>query len=77
MRKLCGRLACCSREEGEQEGGRPSVFVVEAVHVICCTGSRLRKTGRVSRGKPFWALRYFGPAKVVKERVGRGKGSRI
>ena len=27
---------------------------------------------RVSRGKPFWALRYFGPAKVVKERmVGR------
>jgi hypothetical protein len=35
----------------------PSIFVVEAVHAICCIGSRLRKIGRISRGKPFWACK--------------------
>jgi hypothetical protein len=27
--------------------------------------------------RPILGLRYFGPAKVVKERVGGGEGSRI
>ena len=47
--KMCGRLACLWLGRGKQGVGRPSIFVDEAVHVICCTGSRLRKTRRVSR----------------------------
>jgi hypothetical protein len=54
--EMCGQLAC----HGKQEVGRPSIFVVGAVHVIHCTGSRLRKTGRISCGKPFWACDILG-----------------
>jgi hypothetical protein len=39
---------------------------------MCCTGSRLRKTRRVSRGKPFWACDILGLQQMVKERVGCG-----
>jgi hypothetical protein len=42
------------------------------VYAIYCINSRLRKTGCGSRRKLFWGLRYFGPAKVVKERVDGG-----
>jgi hypothetical protein len=63
---------------GEQEVGRPSIFVVEAVYAICCTGSRLRKARRISRRKPILGPRCFGPAKVAKERVGGSRfGSRL
>jgi hypothetical protein len=58
--KMCGRLACYGMERGKQEVGRPSIFVVEAVHVICRTGSHLRKTECVSRRKPFWACDILG-----------------
>ena len=52
--------------------GRPSVFVVEAVHVIYYTGIRLRNTQRVSRGKPFWVCDILGLQKWLKERVESG-----
>jgi hypothetical protein len=68
VRKLCGRLAGYSREEASRKEGR-LYFVVEVVYVICCIGSRLRKTGRVSRGKPFWACKSG-------EREGKKSGSR-
>jgi hypothetical protein len=58
------------RGEVSRKGGRPSIFVVEVVHAIYCTGSRLRKTRRVSRGKPFWAYDILGPA-ISGERQGR------
>jgi hypothetical protein len=54
VKTLCGRLACYSREEASRKW---SIFVVEAVRAICCTGSRLRKTRRVSRGDLFWACK--------------------
>ena len=71
--KMCGRLACYGMERGKQEVGRPSIFVVEAVHAIYCIGSRLRKTRRISRWEPFWACDVLGLQKVVKERVGGGR----
>jgi hypothetical protein len=43
---------------------------------ICCTGSRLRKTRRVSRGKPFWACDILDPAKNG-EREGGLLGARV
>jgi hypothetical protein len=48
---------------------------------ICCTGSRLRKTRRVSRGKPFWACDILGPAKSGEREGGLlgggGRGQQI
>jgi hypothetical protein len=63
-RKLCKKvvwpIGVLQKGRGEQEVGRRSIFVVEAVRAICCTGSRLRKTRRVSRGDPFWACDILG-----------------
>ena len=61
---------------GKQEVGSPSIFVVEAVHIICCTGSRLQKTRRES-WEAILGLRYFELAKVVTEgrRTSQGKAA--
>ena len=55
---MAGRRAVVGKRR--EEVGRPSIFVVEAVYAICYTGSRLRKTGRESRGKPFRACDILG-----------------
>jgi hypothetical protein len=61
---------------GKQEVRRPSIFVVEAVHIICCTGNRLQKTGRKS-WEAILGLRYFELAKVVTESAARAKEKRL
>jgi hypothetical protein len=53
--------------------GRASIFVVEEVHVIMlhrqlCLADPAHKSWEAILGS-----RYFGPTKVVKERVGRGQ----
>src|SRR5271168_657377 len=64
--KMCGRLACYSREEG-----RASIFVAEEAHVTMlhrhlCLADPARKSWEAILG-----TRYFGPAKVVKEGVSK------
>jgi hypothetical protein len=61
---------------GKQEEGRTSIFVAEEVHVTMlrrhlCLADPARKSWEAILGS-----RYFGPAKVVKERVGEHSTAR-
>jgi len=72
-RRLCEKMWPIDVQSGrgKQKVGRASIFVVEEVHIMMlhrqlCLADSARKSWKAILGS-----RYFGPAKVVKERVGR------
>jgi hypothetical protein len=58
----------------QQEGGSAPIFVVEEAHVMILHRQPSLKDPARKSWEAILGSRYFGPAKAMKETVGRGYG---